>query len=268
MKKIISILIACIILIALSACGSSANSHEGEAKTPSASKSQKGKNYQEVVDDFTAKGFTNVKTEKLEDLVTGWLTKDGEVEFVSVDGNKDYKADTWHRNGVEVVITYHTFPIKQESYNSPTDGTSSETTTPPTTEPPVESESEILTVENNEELATLLKSSDYEIISAFAKKYKGRTIEFDANIAYMAPYKNYKTRYDILINTGDYSETTQVGPSFKFEDVNVTHDLYLTGDNIPEHIKAGLNIRVTAKVVEFNENTGVFFLKPVSTKMR
>ncbi len=267
MKRIVSMLIACIMLITLSACGGSSNSHEGEARTPAASKSQKGKNYQEVIDAFTAKGFMNIKTEKLEDLVTGWLTKDGEVESVSVDGNKDYKADTWYPNDVEVVISYHTFPVKEENDSGTTAETNSETT-PPISAPPTESDPEVLTVENNEELATLLSSSDYAIISAFAEKYVGKTIEFDANIAYMALYKNSKTRYDLMINVGDYSETTQIGPSFKFEDVNVTHDLYLTGDNIPEYIEAGLNIRVTAKVVNFNENTGLFFLKPVSTKIR
>lgn len=255
MKKLCSVFLAFAMIIALSACGGTADTHEGEAKTPSASKAQKGRNYQEAVDDFTSNGFTNVKTEKLEDLISGWLTKDGEVETVSVDGDENYSADSWYPNSVEVVITYHTFPEKNEE-TATSDATSSS-----------EKELEILTVENNEDLSKLLESSDYEIISAFAQKYAGQTIEFDANIADMANYKSYKTRYDMLIYVGDYSETTAIGPSFKFEDVNVS-DLKLTGDNIPDSISSGLNIRITAKIVEFNSNTGLFFLDPISTKIR
>ena len=93
-----------------------------------------------------------------------------------------------------------------------------------------ESNQEILTVKNNEDLAAVLAVKDETdpIIGEFAKKYAGRTIEFDGNIANMMQHGNYKTRYDILIYAGDYSETTAIGPNFKFEDVNV-FDLNLTG---------------------------------------
>ena len=113
MKKIISIFIACII-ITLVSCDGDSNEHEGEAKTPSGSSIQKGRDYQEVVNDFKEKGFKNIKTEKLEDLITGWLTKDGEVESVSVDGDIDYSPDDWYSNNVKVVITYHTFSSDDE----------------------------------------------------------------------------------------------------------------------------------------------------------
>jgi hypothetical protein len=113
MKKIISIFIACII-ITLVGCAGDSKRHEGEAKTPSGSSVQKGRDYQEVVNDFKEKGFKNIRTEKLEDLVTGWLTKDGEVESVSVDGDRDYSPDDWYSENVEVVINYHTFPADDE----------------------------------------------------------------------------------------------------------------------------------------------------------
>jgi hypothetical protein len=120
MKKIIGIGIACIILLIITLVGWTGNSndHEGEAKTPSGSSIQKGKDYQEVVNEFKEKGFKNIETEKLEDLVTGWLVKEGEVESVSVDGDKDYSADDWYANNVKVVITYHTFPSDDEKPGS------------------------------------------------------------------------------------------------------------------------------------------------------
>jgi len=83
--------------------------HEGEARTPSGSIILKGDNYLEVIDTFKEAGFINIRTEVIEDLILGWLTKDGEVESVSVDGNIDYSPDDWYPPNVEVVITYHTF---------------------------------------------------------------------------------------------------------------------------------------------------------------
>lgn len=105
-------------LIALAGCGGNSKGHESEAKTPSGSSVQKGRGYQEVINDFKEKGFRNIKTEKLEDLLTGWITKDGEVESVSVDGNKGYSPDVWYANNVEVIITYHTFPADDQKPDS------------------------------------------------------------------------------------------------------------------------------------------------------
>ncbi|MDM5293223.1 DUF4839 domain-containing protein [Peribacillus simplex] len=100
----------------------------------------------------------------------------------------------------------------------------------------MDSNQEILTVKNNEDLAAVLAVKDPldPIVGEFAKRYDGRTIEFDGNIANMMHHENYTTRYDILIYAGDYSETTAIGPSFNFEDVNIS-DLKLTGSEIPEN---------------------------------
>lgn len=109
MKRVFTVLIVFIIALSMTACGDS-DKHEGEAKTPSASSAQKGRDYQQVLSNFEEKGFTNIQTVELEDLITGWTTKDGEVESVSVDGDVNYSADRWYKNDVEVIITYHTFP--------------------------------------------------------------------------------------------------------------------------------------------------------------
>jgi len=76
----------------------------GEAKTPSGSSIMKGSDYQSVADSFEEKGFTNVKLEKIEDLITGFLTKDGEVEQVSVGGDVDYSPDKWIAADTEVIV--------------------------------------------------------------------------------------------------------------------------------------------------------------------
>lgn len=267
MKKIIAIFLACI--ITLMGCAEDSSGHEGEAKTPSGSSIQKGRAYQEVVNEFNEQGFKKIRTEKQEDLITGWLTKDGEVESVSVDGDKDYSPDVWYSNDVEVVITYHTFQEKEKT-TTESDEKDSETDEQPTNDTSAKSDQEILTVENNEDFAAVLavKNEADPIIGEFAKRYLGRTIEFNGYIANMMLHGNNKTRYNILIFAGDYGETTFSGPNFQFEDVNVVLDLNLTGSNIPDTIGMRQNLHITATVKEYNENSGLFKLEPISTEIR
>ena len=77
----------------LISCGD--NKHIGEAKTPAVSSAMKGKNYKDVIEEFEKRGFNNIKTEKIDDLIVGWLKKEGEVKEVSVGGDVDYSADKW-----------------------------------------------------------------------------------------------------------------------------------------------------------------------------
>jgi hypothetical protein len=261
MKKTISILLMCIMVMALVGCGGNSNKHEGEAKTPSGSSVQKGRDYNKVVDEFKSKGFKNIKTEKIEDLITGWVTKDGEVKEVSVGGNVDYSADDWVSSDAEVIIKYHTF--KKEDTKSAAD---SEAKGDSNVEKPTV---EILTMGNCKDLAEILSKKDEfdPLIKEFAQKYAGRIIEFDGNTAAVQQHGNYKTRFDYLIYAGNYSKTTVSGPSFQFRDVNYS-DLHLTGENVPVSFGAGLNIHIIATVGEYNETSGLFELKPVSIKMR
>jgi hypothetical protein len=257
MKRIISLLMASILCVMLVGCGSK---DDGKINMPGPSNDMEGANYKEVVKELQDAGFTNVQTKVLDDIVLGWLTKDGEVEQVSVDSYTIFSTDSRYAPNTEIIVTYHTFPedtSKEVAKNETSDEKSQEP------------ENAIITVDNNKEFAVLLQLKDEfdPSIKEFATKYAGITIEYDGNIANMMQNGNYKTRYDILIYAGDYSETNAIGPSFKFKDVNVS-DLNITGSEIPENIGAGQNIHIIAKVEEYNEVSGFFFLKPVSTKFR
>ncbi len=260
--------------------------HTGEAKTPSGSIIHEGDDYKEVIKRFEEKGFVNIKTEKMDDLVTGWLTKDGEVEKVSVDGDVDYSPDVWYPNDVEVLITYHTFPEKsntsaketlsedekesqKEIQEMQSSNVQEDVSESDLTDIVVENQGITLTVDNSEEFANFMnvKSEVDPLIEEFVSKNIGNTIVFEGNIAHMMNHGNYDTRYDILIYAGDYSETTASGPIFKFEDVNV-FDLNLSGENIPDTIDMGMNIIITAEIEEYKEQTGITFLKPVKTEVR
>lgn len=282
MKKVFLIMSTVFLCLILVSCGTKEN-HVGEANTPSGSSVMKGSDYKSVLESFTEAGFTNVKLEKIEDLITGWLTKDGEVEEVSVGGDVDYAPDMWVPADTAVIIRYHTFPTENLASdpipeNTPTRESKAESvaTDPiPENTPTQESQAlsvegtiegteqsdEILTTENCEELAAILLNKDepYDSYSNFATKYEGRTIDFDGRIDYLVNHENYNTRYDILLSAGDYDPNTQIGPTFKFEDVGLW-DLGL--DSLS--ISVGMNVRIVATVQEFNYNTGIFFLDPIS----
>lgn len=271
MRNIGSILISAMLVMMLAGCGEGSNDHTGEAKTPSASSAQEGRHYQEVVDEFKGNGFTNVKTEKLEDLITGWITKDGEVEEVAVGGDVEYTPDEWMPEGTEVVITYHTFKDEETEEKEVTEK-------PEETEADRESsdqddeeaeETEVLTVDNSPDFKKVLSvgSEGDPLIAAFADQYEGRTIEFDAHTAYVNKHGTYDTRFDYLILVGDDTENEPPGPYFQLRDVNY-YDLHLEGDNIPDPFGIGHHIRITAVVDKYEEQSNLFLIEPVSIKIR
>lgn len=109
MKKLL--LSICLFMLLLSGCGTS---HENEARPPKSNSSLKNQNYQDVVTLFEEAGFTNIELDKIEDLITGWLTKDGSVESVSIGGDTDYSTSQWYSKDSKVRISYHTFPENKE----------------------------------------------------------------------------------------------------------------------------------------------------------
>ena len=127
---------------------------------------------------------------------------------------------------------------------------------------------EVLTAQNNADMAKLLKAGYADpFIGEFAIKYAGRIIQFDGYIAHIAPYENFKTRFDFLIYTGNNGGSSGNALAFKVENVSYL-ELKLTGSNIPDTVRVGQNVRITAKVVEHKAASGIFFLTPVSTEIR
>ncbi len=79
---------------------------------PMTSKEAKKQNYNDVVTQFKNAGFGNIKLVQEKDLITGWITKDGSVESVSINGDVKYKTTSSFRVDAEITITYHTFKDK------------------------------------------------------------------------------------------------------------------------------------------------------------
>ncbi|GCD89920.1 DUF4839 domain-containing protein [Nocardioides sp. LS1] len=258
-----------ILLLATTACTDDQSAPVAEetplrVAAPDAAGDLEGDNYGDVVDALTAAGFTNVDTEVIPDLITGWLVKDGEVESVTVDGVSDFESGDEFDPDVDVVVAYHTFPEEGA------DDEPSETPSASPADEPTETASAapvVLTPENNAELAAMLKvdpceGKDFE----FAQRHEGETIAFDGSVGAMAHHGNYDTRYDILIGPGDKGPNTVDGPTFQFRDVNML-DLNFVG-RTPNRFGVGDKAEFTADVAGFSRSSCLFFLEPVETRMR
>jgi hypothetical protein len=270
MKKKAKIIIVSWIALSLIACGKETD--DGKINAPVSSDLEDAM-YEDIVAKFENAGFTNVKTEKLEDLVFGWLTEDGEVEEVSINGETTFSADSRYPSDATIVVSYHTFEEEEEVVSeSKEESESSESEQSSEASESKEESSEtkdeeIITIENNEEFSALLNTTDTAdpIIAEFAEKYAGRIIEFDGNIAYMNNHESYTTRYDFLVCVGDYSETEFTGPNFQIRDANA-FDLKLSGNNIPDTIGMGDNLHFVAKIIELDRE--LLLIDPITTTFR
>lgn len=112
MKELITSLLAMLLVLVLAACGSGDNT-DNKIKVPDSSTGLKGEDYKDVMTLLQVAGFTNIEVNVLDDLITGWLTKDGEVEKVSINGATSFSASSKYPHDAKIVITYHTFPSKE-----------------------------------------------------------------------------------------------------------------------------------------------------------
>lgn len=262
MKIKFAIIMLCITYI-LTGCADQQD--DGRVSIPFGENDYENLNYKDVVLELQEAGFTNIKEQPLNDLVTGWLNDEDEVSEVIVDGNKEFSKNERFLPNVDVIVSYHTFPENEEKT---TESTSLEETSK--YDNSIEKDDNI-SPKNSEEFATLLSTKgEYNpIYTEFADKYKGKVVEFDGCITYVTTHGDYNTRYDLLLSGGDYinENTANYGPIFKFEDVN-TYDMGIDDLYLPEFVNTGKNVYVIAEVETFDEDEGVFYLKPISLQKR
>lgn len=158
-----------------------------------------------------------------------------------------------------------------ESSQEPTDQASE---SPPPSETPTlsataEPQNLVLTVRNNEDLAALLSShnSTGKAVRKFAKTYAGRTIRFNGSIDLVAPHENYKTIFDILVSSHNYSETSSWGPTFKFGEVQIANSKAFRNYG-SDYVRVGNNVVIEATIDHYDASHGIFYLDPVSVRLR
>ena len=279
MKKFKCLVLSVVALFLLGACsGNTENKASNIIKLPISSEDINKKNYKTIVNQLNDAGFTNIKTEKIEDLVTGWLKKDGQIESVSINGETEFSEGQELPKNAKITVIYHTFKEdkedptnstkkkdnkqKENSSSSSIDTKSSSSSS----ESSKKTEPQTITPENNPEFAAILQTEDPTAISSFVQKYKGKIVEFNGYIAYFNPHANYKTRYDILIYAGDYPgpDLATPGPAFQFNDVAPTSVFKNFGG---DGVGIGQNMHIKASVREFTKGE-LLILEPVEVTKR
>ncbi|WP_456114548.1 DUF4839 domain-containing protein [Streptococcus sp.] len=152
------------------------------------------------------------------------------------------------------------------SISSSSTSTSSSSTESSSTSP---AQSAVITTENNEEFKALLQTDDSSTITNFIQKYKGQIIEFDGHIADIAHYKNYKTKFDMLIYGGNYlgAEQAPSGPNFKFVNITTVSNAAFNSFN-GENISKGQNVHIKAQIGNYNSTQDLVYLSPIEVSPR
>ena len=152
------------------------------------------------------------------------------------------------------------------SISSSSTSTSSSSTESSSTSP---AQSAVITTENNEEFKALLQTEDSNTITNFIQKYKGQIIEFDGHIADIAHYKNYKTKFDMLIYGGNYlgAEQAPSGPNFKFVNITTVSNAAFNSFN-GENISKGQNVHIKAQIGNYNSTQDLVYLSPIEVSPR
>ena len=78
---------------------------DDEIKMPCSISDYKGENYEEVIKELENLGFYDIETSAKKDLITGWITKDGSVDKISIDGDNNFEEGDIFPEDAEVVVT-------------------------------------------------------------------------------------------------------------------------------------------------------------------
>lgn len=119
-EKLLSLFVVLFCAFCITTLPGCSQTHKNEIQSPLSSDDCYRMDYVAVISEFENAGFSNIQTTILDDLVTGWITKDGSVESISIGNSSDFKKGTWFPKETIVNITYHTFPKKEPESTEPT----------------------------------------------------------------------------------------------------------------------------------------------------
>ena len=282
-KRGLTILIGCVaallLLVGIAYCASQPSGDSGKndsALTPSYS----GTPDSGDKDELSAPSFTTIDTNALKGHSTKDVMEelDGEnlaYNFVIDGGDGSDQTSTvkmYVRNGEEWTVT--------KARQSTTDGKvtltvrKNETTSKESQQQESQQQPDsdgVITTANNPEFAALLalKDPDDSSVAVFAEKYKGRTIEFDGNIANVRPndeHPRFLLDYT-LVYGGDYNTDSVSGPNFGFEGITWS-DFHDGSVGLPAFVHEGQNVHIKATVDKYNPDNGLFKLELVEMTAR
>lgn len=114
MRKPVYLSLLLVILFLLTSCGISDMLHQSDvlhrdekAEVPFDDSEVKGMHYQEVIEALEKSGFTNIKKVRIADVYADWMSGGDEVEYVTIDEKKQYKAGKKFETDIPVEVAFH-----------------------------------------------------------------------------------------------------------------------------------------------------------------
>lgn len=89
---------------------------ENEIKIGSSSEDFRTLKYNDVISKLKKDGFTNIKESPIYDIYFGLLSNEGEVESVSINGEKNFKRGNVYKKNANVVVSYHSYYTNDPNY--------------------------------------------------------------------------------------------------------------------------------------------------------
>lgn len=156
-------------------------------ETPMSAKDCKNKNYKEIKEEFEKSGFTNIETKGLEDMIVGILSSENEVKTIEIDGDSKFSKGDSFAKDAKIVISYHSYPEKEEKTTTQKEETTKKETTT-TTERTTTTAKETKPSVSMEYQNALKSAKDYLAFSAFSRKGLIEQLEFEKYSAAAATY--------------------------------------------------------------------------------
>lgn len=88
--------------------------HPGEAMVTASSFSFLGRNYNDVINELKAAGFTNFETSQQADLKMGILSREGDISRIAIDHQDRFSKGDWFKKDALISIRYHVFENQQK----------------------------------------------------------------------------------------------------------------------------------------------------------
>ncbi|CYU48226.1 DUF4839 domain-containing protein [Streptococcus suis] len=272
LKKFLFLCLAFFASFSLVACGSSSEPTNTNKIAIPVGSSPEEADYQSVQKQLEDAGFENVSTQKIEDLTFGIFTKDGEVEKITVKGTDSFSEGDLFEKDTPITIHYHTFKNYDSSEESSASSSeesssnlenSSSSSEQETSTSQTDSQEQVIT-SDNPEFSYILNNFDEAKTQEFVEKYKGQIVEFDGHVAYMHSHENYKTRFDFLLNVGDWEEGNYVG-MMAFENL-AFHELKFVDET--DTVSTGTNLHIKARIINAAKKGQLIYLEPVELRSR
>lgn len=202
------------------------------------------------------KGFSGIET-VADDQSVIWDNSDWKVIKQSVEAGKQVNANGKITLTVTAINTSTVNKTQENASNTQVEITDKDKDTEIVN-------NEILTVDNNQDLADILTAEyvDTEKQKKFIDKYKGKTVEFDAIVYFMEQNPKAKTVYSYIIVPGE--DEQHIGASlFMIKDASM-FTFKWDSSTRPEYLTLKSKIRIQAQI-DTGDDSLYIYLRPTKT---